>query len=299
MTFSPLISGTLPHHGKYSSREGRAITRMVDHHWAASGWGGRDRLTNPNEQASANYLIYSDGRIMGQVPEEYRAWTSGSWEADAGSITVEIQNTGGQVNGKDNDPKSWPISGKAFDALVRLTADIARRYGWGSVTRARVKGHREVALPGAGTACPGGYLWANLSRVAREADALLNTPSDSAARPDSAGSTFDPALAGEQEDEMVQVFARQDGGKDGEWMRTGPEFGVDLKPGEKRTDGKVVVFEGYEVTTDRETGESWGRTHCRAFGNAPSRLQRGDYIHVQAQAKRHARSVWQLWKLRG
>lgn len=162
MTFSPLISGTLPHHGKYSSRNGRAITRGIAHHWAGTA-GGDTRLTNPNIDVSTNYFIYSDGRIVGQVPEEYRAWTSGSWEADAGSITWETQNS---AAGGD-----WPVSDAALNATIALLADIAKRYGWKQVVFGQqLRGHREFAS----TACPGPYLWARLPWIAQQANAKLN-----------------------------------------------------------------------------------------------------------------------------
>ena len=134
MTFSPLISRTVPHHGKYSLRNGASVYRLIDHHWAGTA-GGDSRLMNPNEAASANYIIYSSGEIVGQVPEEYRAWTSGSSAADNPSITVEIQNSA------TGEP--WPITDAAFDSACRLLADIASRLGWGTVVGSNLRGHFE------------------------------------------------------------------------------------------------------------------------------------------------------------
>lgn len=169
MTFSPLISGTVPHHNKFSNRNGQPIVRVLPHHHAATGLAGLERLTNPTQQASANYIIMSNGQIFGQVPEEFRAWTSGSFEADAPSITFEIQNSGVAVNGNDNDPNSWPVSTAAYNSTVRLIADIARRYRWGAVAAGNVRGHREFYS----TACPGGYLWARLPAIRSAAHAML------------------------------------------------------------------------------------------------------------------------------
>lgn len=182
MTHSPLAARTVPHHGKYGSRDGRAITRVIQHHWA--GPGGDARLANPTQQASSNYLIYSDGSIAVQVPEEYRAWTSGSYEADANSITIEVENSSYQMHGNDDHPDSWAISDAAYNSIVRLLADVAARYGWGSITNDRYIGHRDT---GAATACPGGYLWARLPDIRSRANAALSggivtvggtTPSD-------------------------------------------------------------------------------------------------------------------------
>ncbi|WNT45387.1 endolysin [Arthrobacter phage Argan] len=169
MTFSPLASGTIPHHNKFSNRNGSPIIRVLQHHHAATGLAGVERLTDPNQQASANYVILSTGQILGQVPEEYRAWTSGSFEADAPSITYEVQNAGGQVNGNDDDPKSWIITQAAEAAIVRLTADIAKRYKWGGVSAANYRGHREFYQ----TACPGGYIWNRMGIIRSNANAMV------------------------------------------------------------------------------------------------------------------------------
>ena len=169
MTFSPLISGTVPHHNKYSSRNGRAISWLLQHHFAGMQ-GGFDRLVNPNEQASATYIIRTDGSIWGQVPEEYRPWTSGSFEADGPAITIEVENTGFAVNGDDNHSESWPISNKALDAIQRLLADVAQRYGWGGISTGNYQGHRQWFS----TACPGGYLWHRMDLIRNTAQAHFN-----------------------------------------------------------------------------------------------------------------------------
>lgn len=162
MTVSALATGSIKHHNKYNSRDGTAITRVIPHHWAGTS-GGDVTLADPKREASANYLIYSDGTIKYQVPEEYRAWTTGSWEVDASSITVEIQNS---TNGPE-----WRVSDKAIAALVNLIADIARRYKWGSVPSWRVRGHREFVA----TACPGPYMFPKLAEIAAAADTLARS----------------------------------------------------------------------------------------------------------------------------
>lgn len=169
MTFSSLTARTVAHHNKYASRQGRGITRVIVHHWAGTR-GGDSRLVNPNADVSTNYILYSDGTLVGQVPEEYRAWTSGSWEADSYSITVEVQNSaaGGE----------WPVSNAAINKLIELIADVGRRYRWGSVDRSRVRGHREFAA----TACPGPYLWNRLGSIASQANTKLKGGGNPAAK---------------------------------------------------------------------------------------------------------------------
>ena len=194
MTFSPLISGTIPHNGKYSSRQGRPINKFLQHHWAGTT-GGVERMTGP-DQASANYVILTDGQLLGHVPEEFRAWTSGSFEADGDAITVEVQNTGGAVNGNDNDPSSWPISAAAYITLVRLIADVAKRHGWGAVSVGNYQGHRQWSP----TACPGGYLWNRMDNTRALANKALTGSTVTPVTPPVVGKTVwqlaDEVLAG-------------------------------------------------------------------------------------------------------
>lgn len=166
MTYSALTDLERPPTGKYmgrnkwSSRGGQKVDGMNVHHWASTGMGGYSRLVESGEPASANYLILNDGRLIGSVPEEYRAWTTSSFANDDDKITVEIQNQTGAP--------SWSISPAAMRTLIELYADVARRYGFSPV-RANLKGHREY---GVATACPGPYLSPRLDFVAEEAAKL-------------------------------------------------------------------------------------------------------------------------------
>lgn len=175
MTFSPLISGTLPHNfagGGYKRRDrrGQKVTRVIPHHWAGTS-GGDIRLKNPNQQVSANYVIYSNGHIYGQVPEEYGAWTTGSAAADNPSITFEIQNSSGRAPGKgDMDPASWKITDAAWNAAIKLTADIAKRHGFANnFGGSNVRYHREFDA----TACPGGYIWSRRDKYIEDVKKAL------------------------------------------------------------------------------------------------------------------------------
>ena len=165
MTFSSLASGVAPSHGKYSSREGVSVQYLIVHHWAGTA-GGDARLVNPNESVSASYILYGTGALIGQVPEEYRPWTSGSWNADAPAVTVETQNS---ASGGD-----WPVTDAAVEMLAQLAADLCRRYGWGRLDRSRVRGHREFAS----TACPGPYLWARLDAIVARGNQIIEQGDD-------------------------------------------------------------------------------------------------------------------------
>ena len=184
MTTSKLATRSIPYvyNGpggvKYTER-GTSVSRMVIHHWAGTS-GGLERLGNPNVDVSANYLILSDGTIVSQVPEEYRAWTSGSPAADNPSITVEVQNSTGAPD--------WKISAKAYDALTRLIADVAERHGFATLSSSNVKGHQDFAP----TACPGPYLYPRLGKLAAAAQKLRGKakPTKPVAKPKPAGKTI-------------------------------------------------------------------------------------------------------------
>lgn len=165
MTRSPLATREIPAHNKFASRHGTPVTRVIVHHWAGTN-GGIEHLSNPKANVSANYLILSDGTLVAQVDEKFRAWTTGSPGVDNGSITVEVQNSKAGGN--------WPVSGKAYGMLVRLVADVAKRYGWGGVAQRNVRGHREFVA----TACPGPYLFTRLDDIKAAANAIINKVSN-------------------------------------------------------------------------------------------------------------------------
>ena len=166
MVQSPLTSQVLRPAQKWSSRRGVPVSQAVAHHWAGME-GGIERLVYSKDLVSTNYIILSDGTLISSVPEEYRAWTSGSATADRKSITTEIQNS---TLGPE-----WRVSDDAIDTYIKLLADVAKRYHWSSISRTNLKGHREFQS----TACPGPYVWPLLPTIAKEANALFlsSTPS--------------------------------------------------------------------------------------------------------------------------
>jgi len=169
VTYSPLTDERMPPTGKYQGANkwsarpvGVRINGLNVHHHAATSDAGIYRLVTSNDPASANYIIRNSGSLIGSVPEEFRAWTTSAYANDDDKITVEIQNETGAPE--------WRISAAAMSTLIRLYADLARRYGFAPV-RANLRGHQEYGIA---TACPGPYLLPRLDDVARRA-ALLST----------------------------------------------------------------------------------------------------------------------------
>lgn len=249
-----------------SSRQGAGIDTFLVHHMASTDAASvRRAMLTGSKEVSANYIITSSGEIWGIVPEDERAWTSGSgsdggkgaaW--DRRSITVEIENATGAPD--------WEISEAAITAAASLLADLRTRY---PITN--VLGHRDLYnlyRASYATYCPGPTTVARI---------LAATPTPA------------PAAPSEEEDEDMKptVHVRLNKQKQpDEWMLAHPEIGTDLKAGEKRQEGKTVIFRGYMVTTDEAMGAAWARMYARGVGGETSRTDRDGYVTIQAAATR-------------
>ena len=113
---------------------------------------------NPDREASSQYGIGGDGRIGQYVPEAYRSWCTSSRSNDQRAITIEVANSAGAPD--------WPVSEKAYNALLDLLTDICSRHNikqllWrgdpgliGQINLQNMTVHRWFAAK----ACPGNYL---------------------------------------------------------------------------------------------------------------------------------------------
>lgn len=150
MTYSSLTNVATDTFQK-SSRGGAGIGFIQLHHTASTnGPSVVNMMTSGSRQVSANYVVYNDGTLVGVVPEEFRAWTSGSAWADSQAITFEISN--------EAVGEPWPVSNNAHEKVAQVAADISRRYGV-PLNRWNVYGHGEMEARWGvsyGTRCPGG-----------------------------------------------------------------------------------------------------------------------------------------------
>lgn len=128
------------------------ISKITIHHMAgvSSGINCAKAHLSGDRQASANYYIGVDGDICGGVSETRRAWTSASAWNDQRSITIEVSNSRAAT--------PWPVSDKAYDALIRLCADICSRYGIAPHFSGTKDGTLTAHYMYAATACPGDTL---------------------------------------------------------------------------------------------------------------------------------------------
>lgn len=130
------------------------ITKITIHHMAIVG---ADAVTvakghrDGSQQASANYYIGNDGKIVGGVSEDRRAWTSSSSWNDQKAITFEVANCKGSPN--------WEISDAAYRSTIALAADICKRYGITPHFTGDKNGSLTIHSMFQATACPGAYLW--------------------------------------------------------------------------------------------------------------------------------------------
>lgn len=125
-------------------------------------------------QASSNYGIGSDGRIALYVDEANRSWASSNRENDQRAVTIEVANNGGA-------DKGWPVSDKAYTALIDLLTDICKRNNikkllWkgdkaliGKINQQNMTVHRWFA----NKSCPGDYLYNKHGQIAAEVNERL------------------------------------------------------------------------------------------------------------------------------
>lgn len=174
MSNSALVSYTAlsPNH---SGKRNHVIDTITIHCMAGnlSVEGCGQLFANRERQASSNYGIGSDGRIALYVDEANRSWCSSSSSNDNRAVTIEVANTVAA--------EPWPVSEKAYAALLDLVTDICRRNGikkllWkadksliGKVSEQNMTVHRWFA----NKSCPGDWLYQRHGEIAAEVNKRL------------------------------------------------------------------------------------------------------------------------------
>lgn len=171
-----------------------AITKITPHHMSGNlSVETCGAVFSPTaRQASSNYGIDSNGRVGMYVPESKRAWTSSSKWNDQRAVTIEVANSECKA--------PWPVSGKAWDALVDLCVDIVKRNPGikradGKTPGLNYTGDKYGSLTKhkmfANTDCPGSYLDSKM----KELELAVNTRLDgnTVAKPSAAAAAQKPA----------------------------------------------------------------------------------------------------------
>ncbi len=152
----------------HSGRRQNPITKIAIHHTAgvltAAGIGSVFKSTS--RQASCNYGVGSDGKIVLVVDECNRAWTTSSSWCDNRAVTIETSNS--QYGG------NWPVSDFVLNRLIDLVTDICRRNNIYPCTYTGGKdGVLQMHRWYAQTSCPGPYLGSKFTYIANEVNKRL------------------------------------------------------------------------------------------------------------------------------
>lgn len=172
-TNSPLVGYTKisPHRTRNRNHAIDTITiHCIVGQWTAKQ--GCDYFASTDRECSANYIVGKDGSIGLSVEEKDRSWCSSNAANDHRAITIEVAS---------DTTHPYAVTDAAYNALVKLVADICKRNGikkllWkadksliGQVDKQNMTVHRWFAAK----ACPGDYLYNRHGDIASKVNALL------------------------------------------------------------------------------------------------------------------------------
>lgn len=167
MSNSSLVNMTMlsPNH---SGHRNQPITKIAIHHTAGAISAATigNIFKTSSRQASCNYGIGKDNKIVLCVDESNRSWcTSSSW-CDNRAVTIEVSNS---ENGGN-----WPVSDRILATLIDLVTDICKRNG---IKNCTYTGGKDGVLQKhewyAATNCPGPYLGSKFPYIAAEVNKRL------------------------------------------------------------------------------------------------------------------------------
>lgn len=177
MSNSSLVSYTRlsPNHsGQRTMKIDRITPHCVVGQMSVESMG--DWFAKSSTQASCNYGIGADGRVLLCVDEGNRSWCSSSNANDQRAVTIECASD-------SYDP--YAINDKVYRSLINLMADICRRnsktkllwFGDANKTLNYAPKSDEMVITVhrwfASKACPGDYIYSRLGQMANEVNALL------------------------------------------------------------------------------------------------------------------------------
>lgn len=147
-------------------RSGRKVEMIAIHHMAGVLSAKRcgDIFKQANRGGSAHYGIGKNGEVEQYVSEKDTAWTNSNWDANCKSITIECSNS---KRGGD-----WLVGDKTLNSLIKLVADISKRYKIKLVKGKTVVWHRMYSK----TTCPGNYLLSKMDYIIKKANEINNPP---------------------------------------------------------------------------------------------------------------------------
>lgn len=155
----------------YNKRTGK-ISKITIHHTA--GVVSVETLgaifAPKSRNASCNYGIGSDGRVVLIVDEANRSWCSSNAANDHVAVTIEVSNS-------VNDDR-WLVSDKVLAKLIDLCVDICKRNGIEKLNFTGDKnGNLTLHHMFANTNCPGPYLESKIPYIVKEVNKKLGVTS--------------------------------------------------------------------------------------------------------------------------
>lgn len=143
-------------------------------------------FSNPECQASCNYVIGKDGRVGLIVDEGDRSWCTSSSENDNRAVTIECAS---------NKTDPYKVNDAVYDTIIKLVADICKRNGKTKIlwfadkdkTLAYKPKDNEMVMTVhrwfANKACPGNYLYEHHGDIAEKVNAILSADEKPAETP--------------------------------------------------------------------------------------------------------------------
>ena len=270
MTVSSLAQGSIIAWNKCNPRVYK-VTRITPHQMAAKWTGAQcaSYFKGSNVQSSANYCIGYDGSIICNVPEEYRAWTSSSWDNDQRAITVELSNS--------TVPR---MTDATIEAFIRLCVDLIKRYpSLGGSFRYTGNTNGNISLHEwfASTSCPGSYFKGKLPYIQSEVNRRLKE------------GDYMGLIQVAPNFSDAQLWRIE---QDGDWLKVVSKTGkvLDLKggSGEKMANGRIV-----QVYKDNGTdAQRWKKVEGVGGGfRLVSKLDEGYCLDVKNGAVNERKNV--------
>ena len=239
-------------------------------------------FANSARQASSNYGIGTDGRIALYVDEANSSWCTSSNANDQRAVTIEVANNGGAPD--------WPVSAKAYAALLDLVTDICKRNGIKRLVWSTSKNDRVNHLNGcnmtvhrdyANKSCPGDYLYNRHGQIAAEVNKRLGI---TGAGGSTGGQTSDNTETGLKVGDVVDFKGTQHytsaAAKDAKTCKPGKATITAVAAGKahpyhlKAVSGGGSTVYGWVNAADISTGSTGGQTS----DNTETGLKVGDVV---------------------
>lgn len=166
----------------HSGQRNHIIDRITPHCFVGqvTAKRGAEVFQPTAKKASCQYVIGKDGDISLVCEEKNRSWCTSSSANDHRAITIEVAS---------DSKHPYTITAAAYEALIKLCADICRRNGKKRVTWLADKDKSINYAPAsdemiftvhkwfAAKACPGDYIYNHLTDITARVNALLGSAS--------------------------------------------------------------------------------------------------------------------------